>query len=712
MNISDTTGCSVSRNFTISEPAPLTVTTTQTNVLCYGGLTGSIAVNVTGGTAPYSYAWTPSSIPNTPSASNLGRNSYVITVTDKNFCAIPTGVTISEPAAPVTFAPASTHTDVKCRGGNTGVANIVPSGGVAPYSISWEGVNITTTTVSGLVARSYTAKITDSNGCSAQQVYTIAEPASSLSLVPSQYNVPCFGTTRANASAIVSGGTFPYTYAWTSGVSTTNVALNLGPGQYTMNVTDANSCLMSNVFVITSPAAALSVSKSQYNVSCNGLNTGAAYVTPSGGTAPYFYTWNPSSASSTSQAERLPKGDYSVSVTDVNGCPASAQFSISEPAPLVVTKTLTDAMCFDASTGGVHLDVSGGTLGYTYSWSPNISTGHNATGIPAGPYVATVTDANMCKAQIAIDISQAITFLGILVATSDERCNGGTTGFASALPIGGTSPFTFNWIGTVSNKSYVDGLSSGNYSVTVTDGKGCSLSRPFAINQPAPIAPNAVITPPKCASGKNGAITLNPSGGISPYTYVWSTATRGNTVSNLTASQPFVVITDANLCIAVAEFVVTDPAPLVVTYTSKNPATFLSYGSAQVNISGGTPGYSVLWPNGFNGTSLSNLVVGNYSVKVTDSNQCTLNITIAIKAPGALTGAATTTPTTPATATTTAAPTGNTTESPIVSGGGSSNDNLGPILGGVFGGLALIIILVAVLLLAHQRRFIRLGARV
>jgi trimeric autotransporter adhesin len=393
VTVTDNTGCSVTRSVTVSSTSTTitTATPTTTNSAC-GGATGSASVNPTNGTAPYVYAWSNGG--NTQTIVNIAAGSYTVTVTDANGCVgTVSGIIVNNPNAPT--ASISAFTAVACNGGATGQATAAASGGTAPYTFIWSnGAN--TAAANGLVAGVYTATVTDAASCLGVTSVTITQPTALAvtANASATANVSCFGGNNGAAGVAAAGGTPNYTYVWSNGGNTATIT-GLTAGTYTATVTDANLCNSTLAITVTQPASALSVTANSTDILCNGATNGTATATGAGGTAPYSYTW--SNGANGAAANGLAAGTYSVTATDANGCVADvAGLTVTEPSALNVGITVTDASAFGVADGSVNIAVGGGTGTYTYLWS-NGATTEDLTGVVAGTYTVTVTDANGCS---------------------------------------------------------------------------------------------------------------------------------------------------------------------------------------------------------------------------------------------------------------------------------------------------------------------------
>ena len=621
VTVTDANGCTISGSATINEPTALAETTTSTDVSCYGGNDGTATISVSGGTAPYSYLWSDGQT--TATATGLVAGTYTVTVTDANGCTISGSATINEPTA---LAETTTSTDVSCYGGNDGTATISVSGGTMPYSYLWSDGQ-TTATATGLAAGTYTVTVTDANGCTISGSATINEPAA-LTEVTTSTNVSCYGGSDGTATITVSGGTMPYSYMWSNQETTASIS-GLSAGTYTVTVTDANGCTISQTVTITEPAA-LAETTTSTDVSCYGGNDGTATITVSGGTMPYSYMWSDGQTSAT--ATGLAAGTYTVTITDANGCTISGSATINEPTALAETTTSTDVSCYGGNDGTATISVSGGTAPYSYLWSDG-QTSATATGLVAGTYTVTVTDANGCTISGSATINEP-TALAETTTSTDVSCYGGSDGTATITVSGGTAPYTYLWSDGQTSAT-ATGLVAGTYTVTVTDANGCTISGSATINEPTALASVNSFIDVTCYGLSNGSATVTVSGGTAPYTYLWSDGQVGATATDLAAGTYTVTITDANGC-TLSESVTVNQPTMLTSVTSTIDVSCNSYtdGSATITVSGGTMPYTYLWSDGQTTDTATGLAAGTYSVTATDANGCTTSETVVITEPG------------------------------------------------------------------------------
>lgn len=389
--VTDINNCTATTSITITEPAALSVTVSQTNVQIYGQCTGSATANGSGGITPYTYLWSNGYTNFNPS--NLCAGTYCCTITDLNFCSITSCVTILQPNELII---STSQTNVTCNGSCDGTATITPSGGVAPYSYLWNPVG---TNPSAMCAGTYGLTVTDSNGATATTSITITEPT--LSVTVSQSNVICFGNCDGTVTLNVTGGTAPFTYMWSNG-AIENPMTNLCAGIYCCTIVDANGCSVTSCVTITQPDELIVIATQTTSIICSGNCDGAVTIIATGGTPPYSYLWSTGGNGPTEPG--LCVGNYNCIITDSNGCTAIITVIISEPSPITDTISSTNDNG-GTGDGTATINVSGGTPLYTYQWDDLLlQTTPTATGLNAGLYHVTVTDANGCTIIDSVEV--------------------------------------------------------------------------------------------------------------------------------------------------------------------------------------------------------------------------------------------------------------------------------------------------------------------
>ncbi|WCM41546.1 T9SS type A sorting domain-containing protein [Flavobacterium sp. CBA20B-1] len=428
VTVTDANNVTATATAVVTEPDALVSNAVVNNISCNGSNNGTIDITPTGGTAPYTYLWTTGDTGT--SVSNLAPGTYSLTITDANNCTATEDFVITEPT--VLVATNAAQTNVTLFGGNDGSATVAASGGTAPYTYMWSN-GATTAAITNLTAGTYTATVTDANGCTATEDFVITQPIPLMAQSVSQTNVSCNGGSDASASIVAIGGNAPYTYQWSPSGGTAATATGLSAGMYSVLVTDHTGNTITENFTITEPAPIVgTVSKT--DITCNGANNGTATVSVAGGTAPYTYLW--SNGMMSNMATNLNVGNYTVSITDANGCKATASVSIAQPTALVITGTATNISCFGQNDGAITVSATGGTAPYSYSWS-NGQSGTSLSSLAKGTYIVTVTDANGCSKTESYTIVEPA-FVTAPVAFNQSFCIGQNATLADVVITGST----------------------------------------------------------------------------------------------------------------------------------------------------------------------------------------------------------------------------------------------------------------------------------
>ncbi|MBI3509210.1 MAG: gliding motility-associated C-terminal domain-containing protein [Bacteroidetes bacterium] len=531
-------GCIAStQTVSVGNSANLSATAAVNSVTCFGNNDGTATVTPTGGTGPYTYNWSPSG-GNGPTASGLSPGTYTCVVTDATPCTYNEVVVITQPPS---MALTFTSTSPVCNGQSTGTAIVYTSGGNPTYNYLWSPAGGTNDTATGLAAGTYTVNVTDANGCSASQTFTLTDPPVLLNTMTT-FPVGCTGPGSATANP--SGGSSPYTYLWTDG-STSATDLNLSVGTYTVTITDANGCSIIDTAVITS-VNPISIASSQTNITCNGNFDGTATAIPSGGTGPYTFFWSPTGGNNQT-ATNLAAGQYTCTITDANGCNATQIFMIIEPPAITSTLNVLNVSCFGNADGSASMVVNGGSPPYSYTWSPSGGPGPTSNGLPAGSYTVTATDTSGCAAIQTFQVTQP-TQLNVTM-TPDSICPGGNA-TVTANANGGVGPYFYSWADGGNGSSHsVNPVVSTTYTVSVTDANGCIQTGTASVilNSPPIVSftTNAVNGVFSLSAG-NLCVTDNTTGAVQ-----WSW--NFNNTDTSTSQNPCMALTASNVgsyCIA------------------------------------------------------------------------------------------------------------------------------------------------------------------
>lgn len=628
LTVTDDKGCSTTASSTIVGPPPLTYSIVDQDIGCYGDTTGGIHLSVSGGTSPYTYTWssTPS---NTSTISSLAAGIYNYTVSDVNNCTFIGSDTLLQPDS--ALAAISSHTNVTCHGANDGTVTITISGGTPPYTYMGSPIPGGTNTLTGLAPNTYAGAVTDANSCSVALSETITEPGpQSLTLTVTDAN--CHGAANGTATANFVNPTGSVTYNWNPGGVQPGAITNLTAGTYNVTATDANSCSFTGSTTVNEPSA-ITFNIVSTPVKCYGDATGSFTVSTNGGVPAYSYTWNPTTATG-STPSNLMAGVYLLTITDANNCTVSVQDSITQPAAaLSATSSHTDVTCHGANDGKVIIQLSGGTTPYTFMGNPIPAGSDTLTGLAPNTYAGAVTDANGCS----VALSETITEPGpqsLTLTATDASCNGAADGTATASFVNPTGSVTYNWNPGGVQPGAITNLPAGVYNVTATDANNCAFTDSATVNEPAAPVMTVAATDALCF-GATGSATANPSGGTAPYAYNWSGAWGNLQTVAPTAGSYTVSATDANSCNQTASFTINEPAQIITSEThTNNPCFGNSKAFIAVMASGGTPAYTYSWnPNVSSSDSAQNIPAGNYSITITDANNCTAVQTAAVTSP-------------------------------------------------------------------------------
>lgn len=569
VTVTDSKGCSSSaNNLSVTQPSAALSTTgsTQSNVTIFGNSNGSITLPTNlGGTSPYTYSWSNGAV--TKDLTGLVAGTYSVLITDANSCNTTASFTITTPTQLTASATPSAAT---CNNSSTGSINLTVSGGTSPYTYLWSN-SATTQNLTSLASGFYSVTVTDHNGATVGASATVNNP-SAIVVNGAVTNVLCYGSSTGAITLSVSGGTGSYTYDWAdiAGTSNSQNRTNLAAGSYSVTVSDANGCSSSKTFTV-SQTTALSLSTSHTNILCKGDNTGSISLSVTGGQSPYTFLW--SNNATTQNINGLIAGNYSVEVTDANGCVAnSSTITIAQPsATLTSSISHSNASCKGGNNGTITLTPIGGTSPYSYVWS-NGATIQSLSGLEAGSYSVTITDANGCTTTNSATITEPSTIITLYATSKNASACGGSTGSINLTVENGTAtPLTYAWTGPngfTRSTQNISSLNAGNYSVTVTDANGCSSSLAVTVGSASSL--NVTVTTyDKSCPNNDGAAYAVVTGGVEPYTYLWTGGKTTNNITGLGTGTYSVTVTDANGCTASNNGTVSSPAcapPVAAVY--------------------------------------------------------------------------------------------------------------------------------------------------
>ncbi|MCH2224779.1 MAG: hypothetical protein MK066_08430, partial [Crocinitomicaceae bacterium] len=627
----DGNGCVDSMTFNLNNISSMNTVVTVSPVTCSGGSDGAIDVVTSGGTAPYTWTWSNGS--SAEDLAGLSEGTYTLTITDDNGCVYTEDIVVG--ALPAINISLDLLTNDECSQ-NTGAIDISVSGGTGSYGFTWGNGEITED-ISSLGVGTYYLTVIDGNGCTAQENFSIINNVSNCSgycytniVTESLLNETC-GNGAGSIDITVMDATMPYVISWSNG-PTTDDQTGLTAGTYTATIVDANQCELIQDFIVGNDVGTLNVDAANVSNENCGNGDGSIDITVSGGTAPYSFDW--SNLETTEDINDLATGAYSLTITDDAACELTVAYNVgNNTGTLSESATVSPEICGN-SGGNINLTVTGGVAPYTYLWN-NSSTNQDLSALSAGTYSVTITDDVGCTLLSQdYEVTNTAGDLEILTTTiTNENCGDGA-GSIDINVINGTTPYTYLWQPGLETTEDISGLSSGDYSCTITDFNGCSVTTGNLIlfNQGGSLnVTTNSITDEICTDG-GGQIDITVSGGTIPYTYLWSNLETTEDISGLSAGSYTLTVTDNNGCTIDYVETITNSSPGFSVAIAGTVDEFCGDGSGSISTSltGGANPISYLWSDGQTTANATGLNAGNYSLEVTDNNGCILNTSAAI----------------------------------------------------------------------------------
>jgi gliding motility-associated-like protein len=674
LNILDATSCPFTDQFIVNQPAVLKDSLSiVTNVDCNSNATGTVDVMIIGGNSPYTYAWehipTATVVSTDPDLTSALAANYTLNVSDVNGCTFTENHTITEPTALVL---SRTSTNVSCFDGQDGAIDVTISGGTPfagnPYTFSWFNGNSqlipdVTEDLSGILAGNYLVEITDSNGCEIEIGTEIFQP-DAVTLTNSIFtNIDCKNNNSGSIDITTTGGTGALSFDWsndgTGDFDDLEDASNLLAGDYDLVIRDANLCLFPFDFTLTEPENELSATSIIEEVKCFGDATGSIDVTTVGGTSPYAFSWT-NSTSTEEDLEDVIAGTYDVTVTDDNNCLFTLSNFVAEPAaPLALSETHVDVLCYDEATGSINLTITGGTPGingYAIEWynGSQVTLADNGLvvdDLKGDTYSVIVTDGNGCIENLSVLIAEPSAPISLTTSQTEVDCFGNATGEIDLTVSGGSIPYTYDWnndgVGDNDDSQDILALIGGSYQCIVEDNNGCIDSIVQMVSQPLlPLSGVIEASSVKCFGEETGSISIEMTGGTAPYVYDWNHDGVGDEddaseIEFLSTGVYNVIVKDSNNCIYNSGGFIAEPAlALNADPTIIEPSCFgFTDGSIDLLITGGTSPYVMNWGDEeellLNNPSelISGLGKGEYLFRITDKNKCKIEQILTVGEP-------------------------------------------------------------------------------
>jgi gliding motility-associated-like protein len=586
LTVTDSAGCKDTASISIIDyPSPILITNTKTNAKC-GLANGSITTNTNMGTAPYNYIWSNGAT--TSNVSNLVSNTYSVTVTDANNCKdtlTETIVNFSLPQLSVSYKKQT------CDSLNASM-EVIPSGGYKPYTFVWSNSGSNSSKISGLSQGTYSVTVTDSLNCSVTATQSISAIPS---LHTSKVTKPnrC-GLQNALANVLTVQGTAPYSYSWTQDslkgnlISNSNKIVNVPKGTYFCITTDSYNCSVTDTFFIDSFAKP-KITLTSINSSCNKPN-GKITTSIVNAFNPILYSWN--NGATSKDLLSVSNGVYTLTITDSLLCQDTASISVLQDQNLVnFSLSKQDLTCYNNYSGSISVNnTSGGIAPYKFKTNTTSLTSNNVfSGLASGLYTITAEDNQGCTKSDTIRLNEPSELNIKMIKVQDLKCYGEPMGSIEVVANGGTPGYQYHWINLNVNGPAVNNIYSRYHVVQVLDSNNCSKIDSFFVNQPKEIKIESALNHLSCFNANDGSIIIKVSGGVSPYSYVWSNGQTSNTLSHLKPGFYRVSITDDNHCLDTFGYEIKNTDSFKFDSIVRFSPSCLNYfdGSATIYVSGG-----------------------------------------------------------------------------------------------------------------------------
>ena len=634
LSLTDDNGCIYDTSFLMIKPDAIVTNANIQLVSCFGNADAEIKLNTTGGDGNYSWNWSgPNGYANTnDTIIGLDTGQYQLVILDGNLCQKDTLIEITQPNSLNLLANINS---INCFGDTSGKINLSLTGGSSPFQYDWDidglGDNDDDDSLFNLPSGSYHIFVTDDNGCTLDSVFTLSQPQE-LTINATISNNACSTDSNGVVELITTGGVGGYIYNWssTSGYTNSNDTISqLHSDTFNLNLTDGNLCQLDTFFVVTSPSP-LYANITLIDANC-GFSDGSATANPFGGTVSgnYIFDWDIDGVGDNDDNPNIPNllaGVYSLTVIDDNNCTIDTSIIISNTSgPQITVNNTADPSCHGGNDGSIDLSVSGGNQPYQIFWNPNQTSQTSViSNLFAGEHVVHVIDAVGCAVIDTITLNEPSPIL-IDLTLNNSTCQS-CDGTASAVVSGGNPSAIYNTIWSNGNSgNLASSLCSGIYTISVSDNFGCSKDSNFTISDDLTgISVNPTLISPNCPGALNGSISLSPTGGASPYNYVWmNNGSTSSSVNNLPSGEYEVLITDNNGCTEAASFLLNNSTENIDISSYVTPADCnANNGNIKIIPNGGTAPYTYSWSNNSVTDSIFNLSAGLYTVTVTDNNGC------------------------------------------------------------------------------------------
>ncbi len=467
----DANGCVGTLVVPIAQPAAVTGTIVSiTPVNCYGASTGQISISAFGGTAGYTYSWSPF-IGNSTQLSNVPAGNYTCQITDQNGCQGSINATVSQPN-PLQIV-VDTIISPTCHDALNGSIAVHATGGNGAYVYAWTPTNSNSVSIVNLATGIYTVNVSDLLGCTNSQSYTL-QSQSNIQVNFNTSQIDCPGNMNGEITLSPANGIAPYQFNW-SNTASTNALSNLGNGIYSCIVSDALACQKSfsdTIFTLSN----LTTQINGTNIVCDSSSLGNVNVSAANGVLPYSYSWM-NSAETTNTLQTIGPGSSECIVTDGLNCQDTISFQINL-TDLSATSQIISVTCPGGQTGSINVSAQGGNAPYTFNWVDFTVNDSLISGIGAGNYICSVEDQLGCTVSLQNVVYEPFPWTINAVITPEIF---GLDGVINLGISGATPPYSYNWSSGQSTNDLTQ-IAGGEYYVTITDSEGCQVVDTFQVD--------------------------------------------------------------------------------------------------------------------------------------------------------------------------------------------------------------------------------------
>ncbi|MFN6947154.1 MAG: SprB repeat-containing protein, partial [Cytophagaceae bacterium] len=647
LTVLDTNNCLFTDTIRLSEPPLLSLDTILAiQPACFGAGNGMVELAAEGGVShePYHFYIDNYPLPHTKSPAHptyyndsvrftgLQTYNYRFKVRDANTCEAERMMFLNQPdSIRISFDARG----VRCNGEENGRLLPLVTGGTKPYRFTWSGedvhiqASLADTSLHELRSGQYNLLITDGHNCNAPATAIVVEPRPLWAEMHKVVNVSCFDGRDASISINSGGGYAPHSFSINGSEFKVenNTFEGLGAGVYTVVVRDAGGCEITIPDIEITRPNALSAKINVKDVSCSYGSDGIIHILASGGNGPYQYAYDWSGAFSTNNSfYNLPPGRHSVRIKDAKNCILDEEVVVKSPDPVKLSLLESYKSHCGDSSGSAIVAATGGTSPYTYSWKTHNASGNSIVNLPMGIHPIIARDAKNCLDTLYVGISDFEGPVPGLIEKVSPTCYNASNGSLVIEADGGNDGLTFQWYGFENqNSAQLEGLSAGNYLVTITNVSGCGTVATIPLEAPEKheVVINSV-SPSLCYDQCEGRISVYGSGGTEPYVFTWDdpASQTGAIAQGLCEGNYTINLVDAKGCTDTKNVSLINPVAIEIAIPD---VLNLCKGQSRT-LDAGNPGAEYVWKNSHGFISSTRFVhisePGTYHLTIRNENNC------------------------------------------------------------------------------------------